>query len=407
MNVGLRQMIVVAGAAVALATGAASAQRGGGGGGGGGAQFGGPAMMGGAPAAAPAPMGFGGVRAAAPAPMSGLGGVRAQAPRPLSGINPPRMSLPGPISGIGGVRASFPQTRPLGPAPTSPGFAPMRVGPFPGIDNTQQVPTPLSRPMLPQGGDVNAFVSGGTFASGSGFVSGGGLTVNGAINTDHFRGAIHIGGPFFGNRFCRPFVPFCSFPIFVGGSWWFNNYPFYNGSYYPYVEGSYMQPDQGLVNQPAPAPTQQAAPPMNDHELGDAYLRAGDAKGAVRSYRAFLKTYPGDAAAMRSLGLALIEMGQTKEGVAMIGLAYRQHPNLADTPISIDTFRGGAEDIRDNLRRASVYANRTGAASAWLTVAMFMQAEGRTETARTMIDRASTAGLDAAVVGSMRSALGH
>jgi hypothetical protein len=378
--------------------------------------------------------GFGGVPSQAPRPMPGLGGVRSEAPRPLSGINPPRMSLPGPnssirgvragvpgpISGLGGTPAALPQTQALGPIRrdprfTEPQFRPMEVGPWRSVPSTPAVERPLrpsaqppiAPPMAPAAIEHprtpvivlpdQRFV----------VVDGSGLTVDAHYRGDRFRLGLHLGShPEF---IALPIYPGYGFGglygHYYGTAGWWSDYGSYHGCN-SYITGAYEPIDHKLVDEPMPA--EHAAtepPPANDKEAGDLMLRWGDVKGAVRAYKAWLKSSTEDYAAMRALGLAQIEEGKTKEGVAMIALAYKTNPALALVPASIDTYRGGAKEWRDNLNRASVYANSTGSASAWLTVAVFMQSEGRNEQARAMVDRASAAGLDPAVVAGLRAAL--
>jgi len=80
-------------------------------------------------------------------------------------------------------------------------------------------------------------------------------------------------------------------------------------------------------------------------------------------------------------------------------------PWLASVAVSPDVYRGGEDTFRKNLQRMSVYANRTQASSAWLALAVMMQAEGRNDQAKVMLDRARNAGLERAVADRMMAAL--
>ena len=107
---------------------------------------------------------------------------------------------------------------------------------------------------------------------------------------------------------------------------------------------------------------------------------------------------------MRLLALALLAGGKADEGVALMALAYEGDTSLALRSMD-DGVLGTPRALRDRLNRTVTYAGKVGSASAWLTVAVLMQAEGREETAQKMIDRAQAAGLNAQVAADMELAL--
>ncbi|MFN0132866.1 MAG: tetratricopeptide repeat protein [Phycisphaerales bacterium] len=164
------------------------------------------------------------------------------------------------------------------------------------------------------------------------------------------------------------------------------------------------EPQPAPVVLPAPAsPGQLLA--TSDRELGDTYLRLGDSPSAIRVYRQHLAAFPGDVQAARSLGLALIDLGEVLEGARQIELAYRIDPALSARPMSIDSLadREAMERALDTATRA---ANRADSASTWLAVVVIMQASDRRTPAMVALDRARTAGLDATVADSFASEFG-
>lgn len=359
----------------------------------------------------------GGTQAVAPAPKRSLGGVRSEAARKMSGLPRKIDGLPGKISGLprkmsglGGRPVSFPQTRPLGPS-NRPEVKPMDIRPWgaPPAQGDGQITVP-TRPVFPTRridlddrferpfpGRPDVVV-----------VPGSGLVVDGSYVDDRFRLGFHLGTPLIG-------IPWLirdhNGPSVINSGAYLSTYSDgMCGPRYGLIEGLYATVDPALTTQPAPppAPPQPVAPPVpeTDKALGDQLLASGDAKAAVNAYRRHLNDNPDDAEAMLALGLALLDAAQPKEGVAMIGMAYRKEPALADSAIPLDVYQRGAGQFRENLRRVSVYANRSNSASAWLALSVLMQAEGRTATALTMLDRAAKAGLEAEVVSRVRSALG-
>jgi hypothetical protein len=347
--------------------------------------------MGAQPVFAPSP-GLGGVPAAAPRPMSGLGGVPSAAPRPMSGL--------------GGVRASGPGPIPIDQSPHQPQYQPMPVGPWPGVVVSPQSASGSTMPARISGGE--GFVGGRTFLDnsiGGSFSSDGGLLLNGSYAGDRLRLAFHLGS----DAFSRPFhhnhgypIVF-TYPTYWGyPGWWYDDYRSYFGYRYGNIYGNGYTPEPTTYVPPTP-PQAETPVPSTSRELGDTYLRAGDPRAAVHAYEAHLKQYPGDEDAMRALGVALIDNGQTTEGVAMVAMAYKSEPLLADRPVSRDLFRGDA--LARDLARASIYANRSRSSSGWLTVAVYMQAQGRDDLARTMVERARAAGLETAVVDRLTAAL--
>lgn len=271
-----------------------------------------------------------------------------------------------------------------------------------------------------------AFERGGAGVDGTwGSVSSAGLTVGGVYTSDNFNLAFRVGGP---GLICPPVRPGWCFPN------WCSTYPLYPsygygygfGGYYPYYGGysSYSYPIDGFYSysdptlqpgytppaQPAPQvqePSMAPPPPATVRDVADSLLASGKAKEAAKQYERHLTAEPGDTFAMRSLALALMESGQLKEGVAMMGMAYRSDPSLCARPILPMVLPDGDKEFRRLVIKASTFANRINSGSAWLTVAVLMQAEGRDEAGKAVMAKADKAGLDDELVRKMYSALGR
>lgn len=144
---------------------------------------------------------------------------------------------------------------------------------------------------------------------------------------------------------------------------------------------------------------------LSGAELGDIYLRTGDAQAAIAAYQEHLASFPSDAPVRRSLGLALLCAGRAEEAAESVLQAYTVAPWLADEPISPGAFAQGAEDLVLNIELASAYANRVKSAPGWLLVGVLMQANGQGDLGVLMLDRADGAGLDPGVSSPLRAAM--
>jgi hypothetical protein len=308
-----------------------------------------------------------------------------------------RSEQPGPISGLGGVRASFPTVKPLGP---DNGATVSLPAPPPQIPPTFVRPPVFRHPGFPGSGfDVPLRHSGVVVTEGSG------LTVNGGFTDDHFRLGFHLGSPLgFRHRFPRDHNhAFVSAPFFFSPWWYDSGY----GRRYDNIYGFYAPLDPNLytVSQPAAAPPVTITPPPSTpKELAATYLRAGDSKAAVSALRIWLVDNPRDAEAMRLLALALIDSGPLADGASTMALAYHTDPLLASRPLAPDIIPS-LDRLREDVRRVSIYANRVRSSSAWLALAVLMQAEGRESTARPIVEKAKAAGLEPAVADRLLAAL--
>lgn len=374
----------------------------------------------------PRPVRLGGVKAGFPQPSRQLGGTKVPFQRPMK------------IGGVKqqvGFQRSGPTSRTIGDGP--------RPGPvYRPIDN-QYNKTIFELPSAPRDIDrprdsrhprdvffdrVDDFRRGRGGGDGRGhhdgrpiifhdprvgvITSGSGLSVNGSFEDDNFRLGFHLGSPFIfddhkhrrRHRHHHDHGPIFSFPSYgyFGGSYYdWNAYDTMYGSYAAYDPNLYYAP----ITPPVPEPVNIPVPPATEKERADSLLAAGAPDLAVAAYKAHLNANPGDAAAMRGLGLALIADAQLQDGVAMVALAYKTDPALAADPIQDGLF-GSDRELRSMVERVSIFSNRSKLPSAWLTLAALMQAEGRTQLAARMVDRARQAGLEAGLAQQMQAALG-
>ncbi len=315
------------------------------------------------------------MRASPPGRITSLGGVRSQpgvrsaAPR---GSSTPPQFVPNPSSnGFGRPLVSRPT---LGPGPTI------------GEPHPQAPPPPVIG---------NGFTFSGSYRDGPFTLvfSTGGLTRI-PLPNDGFIVPVYTGG-------------YAAVLPYGGLGCYFANSSGFSCGYRGVIGPAWMDQPNTVYETPASmaaAGSDTPARPPTPLERAANLLRVGDSKAAVAAYQAYLKAQPMDAVAMRALGLSLIDSGQVGDGVAVIGMAYRQDSTLAAAPVPCDVF-GRASRLRSNLERVSGYANREKSASSWLALAVIMQAEGRNPRALAMVNRAQAAGLEEQVVQELTAAL--
>ena len=310
-----------------------------------------------------------------------------------------------PASALGQARVGFPRT-------WSPGYRTASPGPL----TTGLVSSPM-RTIAPRGVHVGTGSIGSNHFSGSRTAfdlhsTSGGLSLSVHVGSDPglllHTGDRHLIDHHVARADHFPSVhgyPHLSNYAYYGWRYPSYGYGLYN-SYYGAIDGSYYQTLPSTYAYPAPqAQSPQPTVPLTDDEQAAQELGAGDASDAIDLYRSFLRDNPDDAPAMRGLALALLADSRFKEGVAMMAMAYRTDPPLADEAIDAKLFES-EKDLRGQVRRCVIHANRTGLASAWLTVAVLMQAEDRDERALKMLQRARDAGLDTVVADNLVRALG-
>jgi hypothetical protein len=337
-----------------------------------------------------------------------------------------RSEQPGGMPGLGGVRSEAPSVRPLGPVGSKPGDVTLP----PATSTVTIVRPPVFTPRPPVFVPRDRFFTGSSFQhnpfqirDGGGrpavFTDGSGLTVNGSFTDPSFRLRFHqgsgldgfgiVGDRFDGfGRFRRHHhTPFVTAPFFFS-PWWYDS-----GARYSTIYGFYSPLDPNMLSSyvPAPAPSATLPAPVTENvtpstqrDLGATYLAAGDPKAAATALRSWLVDHPTDAEAMRVLAVALAEMGQLSDASALMAMAYRTEPMLAGKPIDPGIFRTSVR-AREDVRKASVYANRVKTASSWLLVAVLMQAEGRESVARPIVEKAKASGLESALAERLLAAM--
>ncbi|MFA6044343.1 MAG: hypothetical protein WC718_05115 [Phycisphaerales bacterium] len=147
------------------------------------------------------------------------------------------------------------------------------------------------------------------------------------------------------------------------------------------------------------------ANPPSDFELGLAALQTKEPRDAVAALKSYLRSHAEDADAERLLGIALLNVGQTADAAASIRHAYKTDLKLAHEPISPSALGYTEREYRDLVSRAVIQGNRDNAAASWLFVSVLMQGDGRTDLARTMLDRAQQAGLEPEVYNALAAEL--
>lgn len=184
------------------------------------------------------------------------------------------------------------------------------------------------------------------------------------------------------------------------------SYDRWNG-YYPRspIDGTLTAPPQIVyVTQPAQPAAQPE--PLTAMERARVLLRFGRSQEAVASLREHLRDDPEDAAAMRLLGIALVESGDPAQGAAVLALAYRTSPSLASDTTGLDLFAGRAGRVRSMIDRSMHYASRANSASGWLAATVLLHADGRAAAARRVLERAREAGLDTEVYDRLSAQVG-
>lgn len=154
-----------------------------------------------------------------------------------------------------------------------------------------------------------------------------------------------------------------------------------------------------------PAAAEPAPAPPTDLERAHGFLQDGDAPRAIAAFTLHLGSQPQDARAMRLLAAALLLDKRADDGVAMMRSAYRAEPALAREPLRAEEVGLREAGLRDLVIRAVMHANRLGSGSSWWTVTVLMQAQGKAEQARAMLEKAKTQGLDAELEAAMTAAL--
>ena len=189
-------------------------------------------------------------------------------------------------------------------------------------------------------------------------------------------------------------------------SWWYYSVPDrYRGPIYG--QSGDLSTDGSYSSTPSYVEEVPEAMPLSAIEVARLEMSIGNPEYAIEAYRAHLSEYPNDWIAVRELGLAKIRIGDRGDGIAMVSYAYSMEPTLAYEAVPAGLFENSDALMRDSVIDVVGWGHRNPSASAWLTVAVLMQAEGRDGPALRMIERARGYGLDRSVDTEMSSALTH
>lgn len=305
---------------------------------------------------------------------------------------PERVVIPsGPSWGVGAGRANINLLERRTPliAPTPSAVLPPSSGP--------------SRPIFPCRPAPRPCTTGWERPTTGVITEGSGLTVDGTYRGEKWGIDFHLGT----GQSTHTGAGRCDDDRMPGGY----SYPYPVG----YTRGAwYSTPPQQAQPQvivlPAPMTSTPATPepapaPPTDLERAHIFLQDGDAPRAIAAFTLHLGSQPEDARAMRLLAAALLLDKRTDDGVAMMRSAYRAEPALARAPLRAEELGLREAGLRDLVIRAVMHANRLGSGSSWWTVTVLMQAQGKAEQARAMLDRAKTQGIDADLDAAMTAAL--
>lgn len=344
--------------------------------------------------------------------------------RPAGG---PRMSLPGPRMGVG--RGGSLLYRGAGPRPN------MEYRGNGGARDGGGAPNrPMPLPTGPRDPGTGRPMTGGPFFGDGSTNNGwdwnqhdradqsnsGGFHADGSVDDDHFRLRWHIGPdchkPDHDHDHDHNHWPsYCwRYPLYnYWNSWWWYNsfYPGYNNTIYSgpwYGTDPFLTTGQpAATQQPASSSTPSTPRALTPIELADIAWQNGDMPQAISHFKDYIAGAPDDMDALRYLALAYIDSRKLDEAVAVLAMAYERTPQLASRPLPASDVPGGVRQMRRRVNAISAYANRTKTGSAWLTLAVLIQSEGRESTARNIVDRAAKAGLNPKIVAEMTAALGN
>jgi hypothetical protein len=145
--------------------------------------------------------------------------------------------------------------------------------------------------------------------------------------------------------------------------------------------------------------------PLSSTEAADQQFRTGQLASTVEAYKQHLSLHPEDDGTKVRLSLALLDAGEIADGMALLHLVYSTDPQFAATSFRDIAPAWPTARIRAAVRRSVDQANRSGSASAWMTVALLMEAEGRVALASQMIERAASNGLDPMIYAQIKGVI--
>lgn len=163
------------------------------------------------------------------------------------------------------------------------------------------------------------------------------------------------------------------------------------------IESPPVDPNLGLGQ----APTEIPAEPVDE---GRAALSAGQWDLAARIFERRLTGEPDNLDWARQQALALAGAARTERAAGTLAAAMSRNPDFAANPIDVSAL--SPEQLRRVITVSSGHANTAGTPESWLLVAALMQAEGRPDQSRRMLERALGAGLDAEMGKRLLDAIG-
>ena len=128
-------------------------------------------------------------------------------------------------------------------------------------------------------------------------------------------------------------------------------------------------------------------------------------EAAIGAYGVHLEEFPEDWVAVREMAVALLERRRVNDAVKLMHAAYLQNPELGIMPINGLLLGKSKEPLRKLVVRAVNATHREPSAEGWLMVSVLMQAQGRTELAGKMLDRAVELGLDTKITQGIVEAM--
>lgn len=148
-------------------------------------------------------------------------------------------------------------------------------------------------------------------------------------------------------------------------------------------------------------------PPGSALTRADFAFAADEPEVAATLYREHLAATPDDLGARVRLAITMLETGDVAEATKEIHAIYETDPSLADVSLGVIVGGWSGPRLRAAVTKAVTHANRTGEASAWMTVALLMEAEARPELAGKMLERAKGAGLDPVLSSRLAAMIGR
>lgn len=272
-----------------------------------------------------------------------------------------------------------------------------------------------SQPNPPQGGQFQGNGAAGPNTSGFDFHSndprmrrGWDPSNYGEKTYDHtqFRGYVRSGGYSYGGYYPR----YSGYTLGYGYGYaydpWVNNQRYWSG--YPYgVDGRLVNGVQPGSQLRMPAPASGNAPPPEPETDLEAARRVISSAGfdeAIDRYRAYLAENRDDFSVMAELAVALAGANRFDDAAAMVRMAYSKDPTLSTRPIDARVVVP-SHDLRKIVVRTVRFAHKRESASAWLLVAVLMQAEDRDPVGLRMIERAVAQGLPSDIGDAMLASL--